>query len=100
MYTSRDPRAQHEIYFSLVRDILRAAPSMWPYVENINNRILTGQMYKALKQAKKLIGYEQDLLDHAARGPDLRQGGEADRQPARIGGEPAAQGRLPVAGDQ
>ena len=63
MYTSRDPRAHHDIYFTLVREIIQAAPSIWPYIESINNRILTGEMYKALKEAKRLIAYEQKLLD-------------------------------------
>ncbi len=82
MYTSKDPRAHHEVYFALVRDILAAAPSAWPHIESINNHILTGEMYKALKNAKKLIAYEQELLNNAKRGASLRQGREADRQSA------------------
>ncbi len=78
MYTSKDPRAHHEIYFALVRDILQAAPSVWPHIESINNHILTGEMYKALKDARKLINYEQELLTHAKRSSRLRQSGEAD----------------------
>ena len=61
MYTSRDPRAHHEVYFALVRQIVQAAPSTWGYVENINNQILTGNLYKALKEAKKLIAYEEGI---------------------------------------
>ena len=61
MYTSRDPRAHHEVYFALVRQIVQAAPSTWGYVENINNQILTGNLYKALKEAKKLIAYEEEV---------------------------------------
>jgi flagellar protein FlbT len=82
MYTSKEPRAHHEIYFALVRDILKAAPSMWPLVESINNHILIGEMYKALKDAKKLIAYEQELLDNAKRGASLRFSSQADRQSA------------------
>jgi flagellar protein FlbT len=82
MYMSRDPRMHHEIYFTLVRDTLSAAPSTWPYIESINNHILTGQMYKALKEAKKLIAYEQDLINHAKRGQDLRQDRDTDGKPA------------------
>ena len=82
MYTSRDPRPHHEVYFALVRDILDAAPSTWPYIEAINNLILTGEMYKALKQARKLIAYEQELLSNAKRRAGLRHGGEANRQSA------------------
>jgi flagellar biosynthesis repressor protein FlbT len=65
MYTSRDPRAHHDVYFALMRDIVQAAPSTWSYVEIINNRILTGDLYKALKEAKNLTRYEQELLQNA-----------------------------------
>jgi flagellar biosynthesis repressor protein FlbT len=82
MYTSKEPRTYHEHYFSLVRDITDAAPSVWPYIESINNHILTGEMYKALKDAKKLIGYEQELLNDAKCGTNLRRGSETDRQSA------------------
>src|SRR6476620_10163054 len=73
MYTSRDPRAHHDVYFALVRDLVQAAPSTWPYVESINNRILTGDLYKALKESGRLITYEQELLGHAARSAGLRK---------------------------
>lgn len=65
MYTSRDPRNHHDVYFALMRDIVQAAPSTWPYVESINNRILTGDLYKALKEAKNLVLYEQELFQNA-----------------------------------
>ena len=82
MYIARDPRQHHEVYFALVRDVTTAAPSTWPYIENINNQILTGDMYKALKEARKLIAYEEELLDHAKRRSDLRSRGDADRKSA------------------
>jgi len=78
MYTTRDPRAQHETYFTLVRELTQAAPSTWPYVEVINNEILTGNLYKALKEAKKLIAYEQELLDNAKRVPGVSKRGAAN----------------------
>ena len=81
MYTSRDPQRHHELYFSLVRDIVQAAPSTWTLVETINNHILTGEMYKALKEIKKLIAYEEDLLAHATRGPSLRKSGKPNLKP-------------------
>jgi flagellar biosynthesis repressor protein FlbT len=82
MYTSKDPRLHHEVYFALVRELVEAAPSVWPYIESINNHILTGEMYKALKDARKLIAYEQELLSNAKRRADLRRSREADRRPA------------------
>ena len=82
MYTSRDPRAHHEVYFALVRQIVQAAPSTWGYVEDINNQILTGNLYKALKEAKKLIAYEEDLVQNAKRGPNLQKRSKTDVKPA------------------
>jgi flagellar protein FlbT len=73
MYTSRDPRPQHETYFALVRELTQAAPSTWSYIEVINNEILTGNLYKALKEAKKLIAYEQELLENAKRVPNVQK---------------------------
>jgi flagellar biosynthesis repressor protein FlbT len=78
MYTSRDPRAHHDVYFALVRDLVQAAPSTWSYIEIINNRILTGDMYKALKESRRLIAYEQELLDNATRRAGLRKRGKTD----------------------
>ena len=64
MYIAPDPQVNHGTYFSLVRDIVTAAPSAWPVIEEINNCILNGDMYQALKEAKKLVAYEKKLLDH------------------------------------
>jgi flagellar protein FlbT len=62
MYLSPDPQAQHLTYFSLVRDMVTAAPSTWPIIENINNHILSGEFYSALKEARKLVAHEEQLL--------------------------------------
>jgi flagellar biosynthesis repressor protein FlbT len=82
MYLSKTPSEHHETYFELMRDIVQAAPSTWPYIDSINNHILTGEMYKALKQAKKLIAYEQELIDHANGDRRLQISGEGDRKSA------------------
>jgi len=75
MYLSDDPSEQHSVYFQLTNDIIRAAPSMLPYVERMNNQILTGAFYKALKEAKKLIKYEQELMSNAQSGAGVREDG-------------------------
>lgn len=82
MYTSRDAREHHASYFSLVQDLVRAAPSTLFHIEIINNQILTGNMYKALKQVKQLIEYERELLSNEASRRDLRKSGKQDLQPA------------------
>jgi flagellar protein FlbT len=63
MYISPDPQVSHSAYFSLVRDIVTAAPSTWPIIESINNNILSGDLYQALKEARKLINYEKKILE-------------------------------------
>src|SRR3978361_1158946 len=65
MYLSPDPMANHPTHFSLVRDILSAMPSAWPFIEGINNHILNGDLYHALKEAKKLIDHEEKLIQMA-----------------------------------
>ena len=76
MYLSPDPMAHHPTYFSLVRDIISAMPSAWPFIEGINNHILNGDLYHALKEAKKLIGHEDQLLESARnlQGPEAAAG--------------------------
>jgi len=79
MYLSPDPMAHHPTYFSLVRDILTAMPSAWPFIEGINNYILNGDLYHALKESKKLIGHEEQILESARK---LQSLGEPDRKSA------------------
>jgi flagellar protein FlbT len=67
MYLAQDPTREHHIYFELVRDFVQAAPSSLSHIHEINNRILSGDLYKALKAAKKLIAYEAELIENATR---------------------------------
>jgi flagellar protein FlbT len=77
MYISPDPQLNHRTYFNLIRDIVTAVPSAWPIIEGINNYILSGDMYRALKEAKKLVAYERKLLDY---GDAKRREREAEAQ--------------------
>ena len=70
MYISPDPQVNHGTYFNLLRDIVTAVPSAWPIIEDINNNILNGDLYLALKEAKKLVAYEKKLLSHNLAGQD------------------------------
>ena len=73
MYLARNPRQHHDLYFGLVKDVIQAAPSTLPYLDRMNNQILTGSFYKALKEAQQLLRYEEELLSHGQSGTDLRQ---------------------------
>ena len=63
MYISPDPLSNHATYFNLVREIMTAVPSAWPIIEGINNHIMSGDLYRALKDARKLIAYEDKLRE-------------------------------------
>jgi flagellar protein FlbT len=76
MYLQQDLAGHNDFYFPLVQEFLAAAPSALPLIADVNNRILSGDLYKALKAAKKLITYEQELISHATRGERIREGGE------------------------
>lgn len=62
MYLATDPSRHHATYFEFMNDVLKAAPSTAPYLDAINSKILTGEMYKALKDARKLIEHEAELI--------------------------------------
>ena len=52
-------------------------------INGINNEILTGALYKALKAARKLIQYEQDLLANVPSGSaGIPTGGPQNGSPA------------------
>lgn len=63
MYMATDPKLYYPPYFSLIREIQDAAPSTAPYFLLINEKIMDGSYYKALKEARDLITYEQELLN-------------------------------------
>lgn len=77
MYIEDDIGTTRDTFFALVNDFIEAVPSSVEIVNQINNEILTGQLYKALKASQRLIEYEQELLSHAsARRPGLPTDGE------------------------
>jgi len=65
MYLSDTPDRYFKLYFDLIQDVQQAAPSMMVQIDRINNKILTGSYYKALKLANNLISREKDLMENA-----------------------------------
>lgn len=63
MYTTKRVEENYAVYQQLVREMLAAAPGARPFIDSINNRILTDELYKALKETGKLIAYEKEFLD-------------------------------------
>jgi flagellar biosynthesis repressor protein FlbT len=63
MYVDEKNLAEHHtLYWKLVTDVVRAAPSTASLIEQINELILNGRYYQALKKANKLIEYEREVL--------------------------------------
>lgn len=55
----------HGLYWELVRDFVKAAPSFLEMIDVINEMILQEQYYQALKLARKLIDFEQEVMNRA-----------------------------------
>ena len=55
----------HAAYHDLAREIMQAAPSTADFIGQINERIQARNYYQALKTARHLIDYEEELLKNA-----------------------------------
>ena len=68
MYLARNPSSYHDKYFETIKEIQHAAPKLSFMFLSINEKIIEGTYYKALKEAKELIELEKDLVVHATAG--------------------------------
>ena len=65
MYIDEENLMDHQpIYWKLVRELLDAVPRLAVHINQINENILGGNFYRALKLAGELISYEQEVLKH------------------------------------
>lgn len=63
MYIDEENLAAHQKnYWKLVKDLINAAPSSMILIDQISEEILGGRYYQALKLAKQLIDYEQEVI--------------------------------------
>ena len=69
MYISPNPSDYHEKYFALIKEIQHAAPRMAFFFLAINERIIEGSYYKAMREAREMIKFEEELLGHAKSQP-------------------------------
>ena len=54
-------------YWDLVRDVVRAAPSLIGFVDAISEHIISNRYYQALKIARQLIKREEKLVHDAGK---------------------------------
>lgn len=69
-------------YTELARDMLKAAPSTAAIIEKLTNCVLTGQLYKAFREARALVAHEASIFEHAQRGSGVRAHGADDGESA------------------
>jgi len=70
MYIDRhDLKTYHKIYWDLVRDLVEVAPGVLNLIDQISEHILSTDYYKALNLAKKLIDYEEEIINGVFESP-------------------------------
>jgi flagellar protein FlbT len=57
----------HQVYWSLVKEVLAAAPTTTELISLISEEVLAGHYYQALKHTSDLIVYEKELVSHASQ---------------------------------
>jgi flagellar protein FlbT len=62
MYLKNDIPRYRASYLGLVKDLWAAIPGSRGQIEIVNNHISGGSLYKALKEIRKLMKVEEDLL--------------------------------------
>jgi len=67
MYVDEDNFATyHDQFWTIVREVILAAPSTTPIITDICHEIMSRRFYTALKVARQLIDYEQELVASVA----------------------------------
>ena len=62
MYLEDDIPKYQDLYMGFVKDLLEAVPSFRTPIETASKLILSGSLYSSLKEIRKLIGREEELL--------------------------------------
>ena len=55
----------HQYYWEQVRAVIEVAPSTTELIDKLSVAVLDGHYYQALKVARELISYEQELVSNA-----------------------------------
>ena len=62
MYLEDDIPKYQDLYMDFVKDLLQAVPRFRPSIETASKLILSGSLYNSLKEIRKLIRREEELL--------------------------------------
>lgn len=68
MYVDNHNLSDHQkLYWQLVEAFVRAAPSSLGLIDRINEFVFRGQYYQALKLARELIVFEQEVIERVTK---------------------------------
>ena len=68
MYVDEKNLAEHQaLYWQLVQNVVKAAPSTTLLIDQISESIMNNRYYEALKKAKKLIEYEEEVMNRVRK---------------------------------
>jgi len=62
MYLENDIPAYQDLYFGFIGELIQAVPSFREQIEEVSKLILSGALYKALRELRGLMKREDDLL--------------------------------------
>ena len=62
MYLENDIPNYQSLYLGFIKELIEAVPSFRDQIELVSNLILSGNLYKALRELRPLIKREEDLL--------------------------------------
>lgn len=62
MYLQNDIPAYQDLYLGFIKELIEAVPSFRETIEATSNHILSGNLYKALRELRPLIKREEELL--------------------------------------
>ncbi len=62
MYLENDIPAYQDLYFGFIGELIQAVPSFRDQIEDVSKLILSGALYKALRELRGLMKREDDLL--------------------------------------
>ncbi|KAA0076729.1 flagellar biosynthesis repressor FlbT [Tardiphaga sp. P9-11] len=62
MYLENDIPAYQDLYLGFIKELMEAVPSFRETIEDVSKLILSGALYKALKELRPLIKREEEFL--------------------------------------
>ena len=64
MYLEKNTEKYQDLYLEFIRQLLAAVPQFRDKIEAASKHILVGSYYKALRELKKLLIQEEEMLKH------------------------------------